>query len=102
MSLFGSIGVETWMADAKCVEIPVMDADDLLFPDNPNSNGPGKRVCNGRPHPTQPGVRIGECPVRAQCLELALRQQERFGVWGGKSPRQRQAIAAQRAALEAG
>ena len=28
------------------------------------------RVCN-------------ECPVKAQCLNFALKNQERFGVWGG-------------------
>jgi len=29
------------------------------------------------------------CPVRAQCLEAALVGEERHGIWGGLSPRER-------------
>lgn len=36
----------------------------------------GKRICAG-------------CPVAAQCLEYALSHDERFGVWGGFSERER-------------
>lgn len=32
------------------------------------------------------------CPVREDCLCYALRNEERFGVWGGLSPQQRQRL----------
>lgn len=48
-----------------------------------------KKVCNGLDG--QP-----ECPLRAMCLEYALDRKERFGIWGGKSERERAAIAKQR------
>ena len=34
------------------------------------------------------------CPVRAQCLEHALAHDERFGVWGGTSERERRRLKA--------
>lgn len=48
-----------------------------------------KRVCNGVD---------GEpaCPLRAMCLEYALTNKERFGIWGGKSERERAKIAKDR------
>lgn len=33
-----------------------------------------------------------KCPVADQCLEFAVRNQERFGVWGGFTPRERNKI----------
>ena len=32
------------------------------------------------------------CPVKDQCLEQALRNDERFGVWGGFTPKERTAL----------
>lgn len=32
------------------------------------------------------------CPVREACLEFALANDERWGVWGGTSERQRRAM----------
>jgi hypothetical protein len=34
----------------------------------------------------------GVCPVRAMCAEYAIIGREEFGVWGGTTPAQRQAI----------
>jgi len=36
------------------------------------------------------------CPVREACLEFALANDERWGVWGGTSERQRRAMRAVR------
>lgn len=33
-----------------------------------------------------------ECEVRHDCLEMALESGERFGIWGGKSARERSLI----------
>jgi WhiB family redox-sensing transcriptional regulator len=46
-----------------------------------------KRVCNGENH----GESV--CPLRGQCLEYALDSKERFGIWGGRSERERARIA---------
>ncbi len=48
-----------------------------------------KSMCNGddgRP----------ACPLLEPCLEYALARKERFGIWGGKSERERARIAKQR------
>ena len=29
------------------------------------------------------------CPVRRECLEYALAADERYGIWGGKTPEER-------------
>jgi WhiB family redox-sensing transcriptional regulator len=36
------------------------------------------------------------CPVRLQCLEMALQNDERFGIWGGLSERERRRVRLQR------
>lgn len=33
-----------------------------------------------------------QCPVKAQCLAYALANEEEFGMWGGATPRERQAM----------
>ena len=38
------------------------------------------------------------CPVRAQCLDDALRNRETYGIWGGTTPEQRRRIRRERAA----
>ena len=57
---------------------------DLFFPIG--TTGPAvdqieeaKRVCRG-------------CEVRAECLEYALEHDERFGIWGGLSERERRRL----------
>jgi WhiB family transcriptional regulator, redox-sensing transcriptional regulator len=72
-----------WHRDAVCAQ-----ADpEAFFPERGGSTAAAKRVCQG-------------CPVRAECLEYALANDERFGVWGGLSERERRRI--QRGAAAAG
>jgi WhiB family redox-sensing transcriptional regulator len=52
---------------------------ELFFPGKGESCEPPKRVCQ-------------VCPVRAECLDHAIRHRETVGVWGGLSPRQRREI----------
>jgi WhiB family redox-sensing transcriptional regulator len=61
-----------WREFASCAE-----ADpEAFFVEKGGSTRPAKRVCAG-------------CDVRAQCLEFALATDQRFGVWGGLSERER-------------
>ena len=40
---------------------------------------------------------IGQCVVREDCLEYALANGEKFGIWGGLSERERRRLRRQRA-----
>lgn len=69
---------EPWMSEAVCASVD----PELWFPPKSGSSAPAKRICNGfRGSPP--------CPVMAECLSYALDHDERFGVWGGKSERER-------------
>lgn len=61
-----------WASRAKCLH-----ADpEAFFPEKGGSTREAKRIC-------------GECEVRQECLEYALENDERFGIWGGLSERER-------------
>ncbi len=45
---------------------------EAFFPEKGGSTREAKRICLG-------------CEVRSECLEYALRHDERFGIWGGLS-----------------
>lgn len=71
------VGVDdrSWMLDAKC-----LDADpEAFFPEKGGSTREAKRICNA-------------CPVQDECLEWALENEERFGIWGGMSERERRRL----------
>ena len=59
--------VEDWMADALCAQV---SRGDEWFSDDLKEQNFAKHVCR-------------LCPVRAQCLEFALKTGQRYGVWGG-------------------
>jgi WhiB family transcriptional regulator, redox-sensing transcriptional regulator len=62
----------TWMLEARC-----LDADpEAFFPEKGGSTREAKRIC-------------AACPVRDECLDYALEHDERFGIWGGLSERER-------------
>lgn len=67
-----------WMKFAACTS----SYADAWFPAKGTSTQGAKRICNGT------GSRP-PCPVRDKCLEYALSHDDRFGVWGGKSERER-------------
>lgn len=71
-SAFGDVEQRTWMVDARC-----LDADpEAFFPEKGGSTREAKRIC-------------ADCPVAEPCLEYALEHDERFGIWGGLSERER-------------
>jgi WhiB family redox-sensing transcriptional regulator len=51
----------------------------VFFPEKGGSSREAKRICS-------------ECPVRIECLNYALRRDERYGVWGGMSERERRRL----------
>lgn len=57
---------------------------DAFFPEKGESTSEAKKVCR-------------ECPIRDGCLEYALVNDEKFGVWGGLSLRERNKLKRQRA-----
>ncbi|SDD49162.1 WhiB family transcriptional regulator, redox-sensing transcriptional regulator [Geodermatophilus telluris] len=72
-------GEESWRLDALCAETD----PEAFFPEKGGSTREAKRVCSG-------------CSVRAECLEFALANDERFGIWGGLSERERRRVRLQR------
>ena len=69
-----------WQDEGNC-----LGADpDLFFPSPGDSLKAAKAVCNS-------------CVVRAECLEYALENGEKYGIWGGMSERERRRIRRQRA-----
>lgn len=68
-----------WQERALCAQV---DAD-LFYPEKGGSTKEAKSVCM-------------TCEVRAECLEAAIDRDERFGIWGGMSERDRRALRKQR------
>jgi WhiB family redox-sensing transcriptional regulator len=69
-----------WQERANCLGVD----PDLFFPERGASTREAKGVCKG-------------CEVRLECLEYALAQGEKFGIWGGLSERERRRVRRQRA-----
>jgi WhiB family redox-sensing transcriptional regulator len=73
-------GPPGWHAYANCLNVD----PDTFFPERGASLAEAKEVCRN-------------CVVSDACLDFAITNHERFGVWGGASPRERRRIAQQRA-----
>ena len=69
-----------WQDQANCLGVD----PDLFFPERGASTREAKEVCRG-------------CVVRNDCLEYALDNGEKFGIWGGLSERERRRLRRQRA-----
>ncbi len=75
---------KSWQDMANCLGVD----PDLFFPERGASTREAKEVCKG-------------CVVRDDCLEYALANGEKFGIWGGMSERERRRIRRQRALARA-
>jgi WhiB family redox-sensing transcriptional regulator len=64
-----------WQERALCAQTD----PEAFFPEKGGSTREAKRVCLS-------------CEVRAECLEYALAKDERFGIWGGLSERERRRV----------
>ncbi len=65
----------TWQDRALCAQTD----PEAFFPEKGGSTREAKRVCRS-------------CEVRTECLEYALQHDERFGIWGGLSERERRRL----------
>ncbi len=71
-----------WKRQANCLGVE----PDLFFPERGASTREAKEVCRG-------------CVVREDCLEYALSNGEKFGIWGGLSERERRRVRRARAMM---
>ena len=66
---------EGWQERALCAQTD----PEAFFPEKGGSTREAKKICTG-------------CEVKAECLEYALANDERFGIWGGLSERERRKL----------
>lgn len=95
-NLFEFLGIHLpdWMSNGLCAQ-----ADpDAWFPEKGGSTREAKRLCNGRTADDGGPTRRPPCPVREQCLRWALDHEERYGIWGGVSERDRRRLSRERRA----
>lgn len=69
-----------WHSSAACKG---MDPD-VFYPSRGSDVRPAKAVCSS-------------CSVREECLEFALDEADKFGIWGGMSERERRRLRRTRA-----
>lgn len=65
-----------WAERGLCATHP---EPELWFPERGAATEPAKAICRA-------------CPVQQECLTHALVNAERFGIWGGKSERERRRL----------
>jgi WhiB family redox-sensing transcriptional regulator len=66
---------DQWQDRALCAQTD----PEAFFPEKGGSTREAKKICLG-------------CEVRHECLEYALEHDERFGIWGGLSERERRRL----------
>lgn len=66
---------DQWQERALCAQTD----PEAFFPEKGGSTREAKRICLG-------------CEVTDECLEYALANDERFGIWGGLSERERRRL----------
>lgn len=76
---------DDWQEYSNCLGVD----PDLFFPERGASSKEAKAVCRG-------------CSVAEFCLEYALANGEKFGIWGGESERSRRRIRRARALANRG
>ncbi|GAA2177057.1 hypothetical protein GCM10009847_01460 [Leucobacter tardus] len=65
----------SWQSDALCAQTD----PEAFFPEKGGSTREAKKICES-------------CEVRSECLQYALENDERFGIWGGLSERERRRL----------
>ena len=78
VDIFGGVeddGPLAWQERALCAQTD----PEAFFPEKGGSTREAKKVC-------------ASCDVRSECLDYALAHDERFGIWGGLSERERRKL----------
>jgi WhiB family redox-sensing transcriptional regulator len=75
VEIFGLPDEQSWQERALCAQTD----PEAFFPEKGGSTREAKKICVG-------------CEVRGECLEYALQHDERFGIWGGLSERERRRV----------
>lgn len=70
-----------WTQNAACQGVDT----EIFYPATPDEEAEALSIC-------------ATCPVRAQCLDYAIRNREIYGIWGGATPEQRRRMRRERAA----
>ena len=70
-----SAPADQWQDKALCAQTD----PEAFFPEKGGSTREAKKICLG-------------CEVRHECLDYALAHDERFGIWGGLSERERRRL----------
>ena len=70
---------ENWFVDPVNDALCAQTDPEAFFPEKGGSTRDAKRICSS-------------CDVRGECLEYALNNDERFGIWGGLSERERRKL----------
>ncbi|TFC36651.1 WhiB family transcriptional regulator [Cryobacterium sp. TMT1-62] len=65
----------SWQSDSLCAQTD----PEAFFPEKGGSTRDAKKICSS-------------CEVKTQCLQYALANDERFGIWGGLSERERRKL----------
>lgn len=75
-----------WKDQARCWAKATSPESDLWYPDKDepeevqkSKTAAAKAICHA-------------CPVKPQCLRYAIRAGERYGIWGGRTPRERSVV----------
>jgi WhiB family redox-sensing transcriptional regulator len=66
---------QEWQERALCAQTD----PEAFFPEKGGSTREAKKVCT-------------DCEVKTECLDYALANDERFGIWGGLSERERRRL----------
>jgi WhiB family redox-sensing transcriptional regulator len=69
------VTTDQWQDRALCAQTD----PEAFFPEKGGSTREAKKICLG-------------CEVRSECLDYALAHDERFGIWGGLSERERRRL----------
>lgn len=74
-AILGTNHEDDWQHKAICSQTD----PEAFFVEKGGTTKPAKKICLG-------------CPVRQECLDYALKHDERWGVWGGYSERERRRL----------